>query len=262
MSSSEDAPPGPVKTAVATTLTWVGGLAGLGVGSGLAAVTLPFLSQEQRHKWFLAPAMSLNVQLTLSRISILYDREFVKERRGVFIQNHVNMLDGQLACHVIPHAFCGLYNYWHNWIPGYGWVMYLAQGIKVYPKSKGGVARITEQAKNRAERNMSILAFPEGHRTRSGKVGPFKRGAFFMARDAGLPVVPLCVRGMLEVNKPKTQVFRPGHIEVYIGKHIETAGLSDDQLGDLAEQVRNIHVRFVEEGWTPEDAEVVTTKIG
>ena len=255
---TEPAKPGALKTALSTTLTWTGGLAGLGIGSALAFATMPFLNQEKRHRWFLAPAMSANVRLTLSSIRIYHDPGFDPAGRGVFIQNHVNMLDGQLACDVIPHEFCGLYNYWHNWIPGYGWVMWLARGIKVYPKSKGGVARITEQAKDRAERNMSILAFPEGHRTRSGQVGPFKKGAFVMARDAGLPVVPLCVRGMLEVNRPKSTVFRPGKIEVFFGPQIPTAGVSDDGLAELAERVREYHVRFVEEGWTPPDSQIVS----
>lgn len=244
--------PGPVKTAVATALTWTGGLAGLGIGSSLAFVTMPFMKQAERHKLFLAPAMAANVRLTLSTFNIYHDKDFNPERRAVFIQNHVNMLDGQLACHVIPHEFCGLYNHWHNWIPGYGWIMWLAHGIKVYPKSKGGVARITEQARERVAMNMSILAFPEGHRTRSGQVGPFKKGAFVMARDAGLPVVPLCVRGMLDVNQPKSSVFRPGTVDVYLGPQIETAGLTDDQLVDLAEHVRGFHVRWVEEGAMPE----------
>lgn len=237
-------------------LTWVGGLIGLMLGAFFAFITIPIWSHHTRHMLFLGPFMGFNIRCTFSRIRVIRDPGFDPERCAVFCQNHVNMLDGQLACATIPHEFGGLFNYWHTWLPGYGWIMSLAQGIRVYPKSKGGTARITEQARDRAKRGISILAFPEGHRTRTGKVGPFKRGSFFMARDAGLPVVPMCVRGMFEVNQAGSKLFKPGDITVYFGKAIETAGLTDEQIGELAERMQQIHADFVERGLTPAEREV------
>ena len=229
-----------------TIFVWVGGMIGLLLGAVLGFITMPFLSQHRRHLLFFGPLMGLNVRLTFSRITVVFDPEFDPERRSVFCQNHVNMLDGQLACAVWPHEFCGLFSHWQVWFPGYGWILWMTGGIRVFPNAKNRTALITEQAKDRFRRGISILAYPEGHRTRTGEVGPFKRGSFFMARDAGYPVVPMCTRGMLQVNKPKHFLLHPGKVEVYIGKQMETQGLNDEQIAELADRMREIHVAWVE----------------
>ncbi len=232
--------------------TWLVGLVGLMLGSAGAVLTMPFLSHEQRHQLFLRRAMGWNVYITFSSVKIVYDPGFDPKRTSVFMQNHVSWIDGQLACIAIPHAFCGLFNYWHYRVPGYGWIMWLARGIRVFPRSQGRTAEITAQAKDRVAMGISILAFPEGHRTRDGKIGPHKRGTYFMARDAGLPVVPLCVRGLYGVNRKGTWQFWPGRIVVYVGAQMETAGLNDEQIGELADRMRAVHVDFCDRGILPE----------
>ena len=235
---------------------YVGGIVFLVLGALFAFITIPFLSHHIRHKLFFGPFMGMNLRFTFSRIRVTCDPEFDPERRSVFCQTHVNLLDGQLACIVLPHEFCGMFTHWQTWIPGYGWILWMSGGIRVFPNKKNRTALITEQAKDRHKRGISILAYPEGHRTRTGAVGPFKRGSFFMARDAGYPVVPMCVRGMFEVNQPKHKLFRPGNIEVYLGKQMETEGLTDEQIGELADKMREIHVAWVEHRLTPAQKEV------
>jgi 1-acyl-sn-glycerol-3-phosphate acyltransferase len=91
-----------------------------------------------------------------------------------------------------------------------------------------------------------VLTFPEAHRTSDGKVQPFKRGVFQIARDAGIPVVPIAVRGMFEVLPKGRFLIRPGNVEIYMGPEIPTLGLSDAQLDRLSERVRDILVDWVD----------------
>ncbi len=222
------------------------------LGASLGAfVTAPFLSHARRHSLFFAGGLGACVHLTGSALKVEYDPDFDPERRSVFSQNHISMLDGQVACTAIPHAFCGLMNHWHFRIPGYGWIMKLAGSIPVYPRSAGRTGEITAAARDRAERGLSILVFPEGHRTLTGLPRPFKRGVFFMARDAGLPVVPLCVRGLYEVNHKGSMRFRPGHVQVYVGPQIETAGLDDDGVARLANAFYEATLEYVATGVLP-----------
>lgn len=237
---------------VLTVFMWSGGMVFLLLGACVGFVLTPFISQHQRFKYIFAPCMGIGVRLTFSRIRVIYDPKLDRERRSVFCQTHVNILDGQLACIPIPHEFCGLHSHWQTLVPGYGWILKLTHGIPVFPNATNRTALITEQARDRLARNISILAYPEGHRTRTGQVGPFKKGSFYMARDAGYPVVPLCVRGMFEVNKPKHKLFRPGNVQIYVGRQMETAGLTDEGIADLAERMRQVHVDWVERGFTPE----------
>jgi 1-acyl-sn-glycerol-3-phosphate acyltransferase len=71
----------------------------------------------------------------------------------------------------------------------------------------------------------SLCAFPEGTRSRDGTVGPFKGGAFQVALQAGVPVVPIAISGSGAVLPASGFKVRPGTIHVRIGTPIPTAGL-------------------------------------
>ena len=196
-------------------------------------------------------AMKLCVYMTLSKVRVIYDPNFDPNRRSVFAQNHVSMLDGHIACTAIPHDFCGLMNAWHFHVPGYGWIMRSTGGIPVSSAKAGRTAELTAAAKDRIKRGLSILVFPEGHRTRDMKVAEFKRGIFFMARDANIPVVPLAVHGIHQVNSKGRYTFTPGEITVYVGPQLETDGLNDEEVHALAEQTRAIVSAFADTGHVP-----------
>jgi 1-acyl-sn-glycerol-3-phosphate acyltransferase len=233
---------------VFSVVVWILALGWMSLVAVAALLLSPFVPFKRSHPYLGAPGMAACIRFTLSRIRVTYHPDFDPERRSVFCQNHVSVLDGHVACGVIPHAFCGLMNHTHFRIPGYGWIMRLARGIAVYPRSSGRTAEISAAARDRVDYGLSILTFPEAHRTLDGNVREFKRGVFFMARDAGLAVVPLAVRGLYAINRKGSFLFRPGTIEVFVGPQIETAGLSDDEVGDLARRVEGIVGDYVKTG--------------
>jgi 1-acyl-sn-glycerol-3-phosphate acyltransferase len=216
------------------------------------AVAAIFIPMRRAQVLFGNRGMGACFKFTLSKVTFIYDPAFDPKRTSVFCQNHVNLMDAHAACASIPGPFCGLMNKWQFYIPFYGWIMSLAEGIAV----RSGANRyreIAEQALDRAARGISILVFPEAHRTRDGKVHTFKRGVFLMAREAGLPVVPLATRGMYELNRKGTWLLRPSDIKIYIGAQIETAGLSDDELRDVIDRTEQIVRDFTERGVVPSD---------
>ncbi len=93
---------------------------------------------------------------------------------------------------------------------------------------------------------MSILVFPEAHRTSDGRVHRFHKGTILMARDAGYPVVPVGVRGMYAVNHKGSYLFRPGPVHVHFGPQIETAGLDDLEISALTRTLQTMVTSFVE----------------
>lgn len=228
---------------------WMGGVA-----VTWAAVSL-FVDPRKTHNYIGGPGMGAVLRMTLSKVDILYDPDFDPERRAVFMQNHVNLLDAHAACAAIPHAFCGLMNAWQFKIPIYGWIMKLADGIPV-PRGSNRYRAIAEAARDRAAKGISILAFPEAHRTLDGKVQEFKRGVFWMARMAGLPVVPLATHGMFDMMKKGSLLLRPTRITIYVGAQIETAGLSDAQLAEVMARAQKIVADFAERGIVPGKASV------
>lgn len=195
---------------------------------------LPIFPYKKTHSVIAAPGFAFVLWLMGCPTKITYDPKFDKDRRSVFCQNHVNLLDAFIASKTIPHVFCGLMLSWQFKIPIYGWMMFVSKGIPVHDHQRGTIHSIEQAAIKRKEMGFSILTFPEGRRTRDGEVQQFKRGVLFMARNAGYPVVPIAVEGNFEVNQKGSRLFRPGKINVYVGSQIETKGLSDEKIYELA----------------------------
>ena len=229
---------------------WTAAFAWMGAVTVVWATSAIFVPARKTHDYIGGPGMAAVLKFTLSDVEIIYHPDFDPKRRSVFCQNHVNLLDAHVACKSIPHVFCGMMNAWQFKIPFYGWIMALAKGIPV-PKGQGRFKAIAEAAKDRAALGYSILVFPEAHRTLDGQVREFKRGVFLMARGAGMPVVPLAVRGMRDLMRKGSLLVKPAKIQVLVGPQIETAGLDDDQLQEVVERTRKIVADFVERGEIP-----------
>jgi 1-acyl-sn-glycerol-3-phosphate acyltransferase len=239
-----------------TAWVWLGSFAWMLVGATitllLLAVGLPY---QRVHGWVTAPMFACVPRLATARVRVVYHPDFDPARRSVFCQNHVNLLDGHIASAAIPHAFSGLMNAWQFKIPIYGWLMTMSKGIAVHRGRRDQViADISAQARQRKAIGMSVLTFPEGHRTLDGKVRPFRTGVFLMARNAGMPVVPLAVHGLYGLNNKRTRFFHPlQRVTVFVGPQLETEGLDDDAVAALAERTHAIVAEIVERGeWPPE----------
>ncbi|MCA9520344.1 MAG: 1-acyl-sn-glycerol-3-phosphate acyltransferase [Myxococcales bacterium] len=242
------------KSVAWSTWAWGSSVSWMVFNGATTMMALPILDTRRSQYFWMQPGMALCVRLTGAKLNVIHHPDFDPARRSVFCQNHVSVIDAHIACATIPHHFCGIMNHWHFNVPGYGWIMKLANGIPVFPKKSGRTAEMTDAARDRVRRGISILAFPEAHRTLDGKIREFKRGVFFMARDAGIPVVPLAVRGIYELNHKGTNLFNRGtEVDVFIGPQFETKGLSDDELDRVIAEVRQMMIDWVEDGRLPND---------
>lgn len=243
MSHPERSLVGNVLWAPWSTVGWVGTLAWMGtIAASMLPLTLvvPF---ERIQSTLFQPATAWPLYLLLSPLEVTYDPAYDRSRVSLFAMNHVSMLDANIACGSIKVPLCGLENAAHLKIPGYGWLLKMSNAIPVR-KGEGRLPEIVAAFRERASRGISVLAFPEAHRTLDGKLRPFKSGVFRAARDAGLPIVPIATRGAYRMLPKGAFTMRPSRIEVYIAPHIETEGLSDDDLPKLMERVREVL-----EGW-------------
>jgi 1-acyl-sn-glycerol-3-phosphate acyltransferase len=84
----------------------------------------------------------------------------------------------------------------------------------------------------------SFLIFPEGTRSRTGELLPFKKGGFIMAIKAGAPIVPVAIKGARDALRKGSLVIRPVTVTVRIGAPVETAGLTLDDRDLVIQEVR------------------------
>lgn len=156
----------------------------------------------------------------------------------MFCQNHINHLDNCTIYAGTPHYKQGLENEDHFRYPFYGWFMKQRGTIPVPREKAERMARIRDGMRREIDRGHSLLVFPEGTRTRTGRVGPFRAGVFLLARDLGVPVVPVSVVGMYEVMNPRSWLIHRGRpIDVYFDEPVETAGASDEKVAEIAAQL-------------------------
>jgi 1-acyl-sn-glycerol-3-phosphate acyltransferase len=167
----------------------------------------------------------------------------------LFAHNHTHLFDFLLLHNATPHYKLGVELEEHYKIPLYGWFMKARGGIAVKRGQKGQSAEVLAQAKKSTNLGRGILVFPEGTRTRDGRVGRFKTGSFFIARDLGIPVCPVTAVGAYDMMRKGSLIVRPAKVTMYVDAPIETAGLSDDELVALAERVQGIVGERLDAEW-------------
>jgi len=168
----------------------------------------------------------------------------------LFAQNHTNHFDHVVLYNATPHFKQGLELESHFKYPVYGWFMKSRGTIPVRRGSQGQTPEIMNHMREELKRGHSILTFPEGTRTLDGRVGKFRKGVFFIARDLGIPVVPVAVTGMYNVMRKGSWLIRPGYeITVHVCKPIPTQGLTDEELPAFAKRAEVEVAKHVNAYW-------------
>ena len=123
--------------------------------------------------------------------------------------------------------------------------------VPVRRGSLGDLRDLSRRARAELDRGNSLLVFPEGTRTLTGRLGELQPGMFRVARLLRAPIVPVTVTGMYRVMRKGSLLIRPGHrVTVYCDQPIETAGLSIKQVPELMERVRAVMSARLDAYWS------------
>lgn len=123
-------------------------------------------------------------------------------------------------------------------IPIFGWVLKAGAAIMIDRGDREKAKASIERAGETIRAGRSVLLFPEGTRTETLDVAPLKKGPFFLAVEAGVPILPVGIVGTADILKPHDWQIHPGRVSVHVGKPIETSGFSHDETGrDALRQV-------------------------
>lgn len=173
---------------------------------------------------------------------------FDPRRTSIFICNHVNLFDAFVIYSAIPQFVRGWELESHFKVPAYGWMMGRFGNIPVpATNSPSGFKELLKRTQRALDSGISVIAFPEGSRTRDGRVGPFQRGVFSVAQHLGYPIVPMSIVGSFEFKRVGSWLLHPSKIVVYLHDTIETGGLRKHEVEALRNRVQEIVSRPVEE---------------
>ncbi len=145
----------------------------------------------------------------------------------IFMSNHVSNIDPPVIVPLLRRRMSIMAKEELFKIPILGTAMVLAQLVPVNRKNRESAIESVKRAVDVLRSGLSMLVYPEGTRSRDGKLLPFKKGPFHMAMEAGVPVVPLTVVGAYEIWRKGEFAIHPGLATLVVHDPIDPGRFSD-----------------------------------
>ncbi len=175
--------------------------------------------------------------LSLVKVSVRGRENIDKRTSYVFVANHQGAYDIFSVYGYLGHNFKWMMKKSLRKIMLVGYTCQKCGHIFVDRSSPTAIRRTIETAEKRLRDGMSLVVFPEGARTFTGKMGPFKKGAYQLALEFHLPLVPVTIDGSFGIMPRTRYVPRPGRIVLTIHKPI-AAPADEAARAEVIEQTR------------------------
>jgi 1-acyl-sn-glycerol-3-phosphate acyltransferase len=226
---------------VRSLVAWTVGVLATIVGATVVIVvalindTSPLIDQTIRvwsRVWFLATGSRLEVR---GSVNIDPDQSYV------VVSNHLSSLDIMTCFLAVPLPIRFLAKKELFKIPLFAQGMRAVGIIEVDRAARSAVhASVNRQAADLIAKKRSLIIYPEGTRPRDGVMKPFKKGAFKIAIDNQLPILPLSIHGSYEAWPADQPWIFGGKVVAVVDPPIETKGMTSTDVEDLRDQVRTL----------------------
>ena len=161
-------------------------------------------------------------------------------RSYIYMSNHQSNFDIPVLLACLPVQFRWLAKAELFKIPLFGRSMRAAGYVKIDRFNRESAFKSINEAAAKMQNGVSVMIFPEGTRSRDGKIRAFKKGGFVMAVDSGVPIVPVILQGTWPIMDKSSLRINAGNVALHIEKPIDTSGYTRKTKTDLMESVRAI----------------------
>jgi putative phosphoserine phosphatase/1-acylglycerol-3-phosphate O-acyltransferase len=214
----------------------------VGVGIGL-------LNRSRRTAQNVVAAVAPEVALGLTgvELAVTGEEHLWSDRPAVFVFNHQSSFDVIVIARLLRRDFTAVAKAELAHDPRFAplaalaGVVYVDRGNK--SQSRAALAPVVEKLRS----GVSLAIAPEGTRSATPTPGPFKKGAFHIAVQAEVPVVPVVIRNAGDIMWRASLVARPGTVDVAVLPPVPTAGLRPDDVDDLCDRVRQQFVATLDD---------------
>ena len=193
----------------------------------------------------------LGIWLSGIKISIHNGERILMDRAAVYAVNHASNVEPPILYAALSPLFPRLrilYKAELRKLPILVRAFDLAGFVPLERGNRDQSLPAIERAARALREGNSFLIFPEGTRSRTGELLPFKKGGFIMALQGQAPIVPVAIQGARDAMKKGSLIIRPVRVIVSFGAPLETAGLSIDDRDGLIARVRNAVAAQLREG--------------
>jgi len=173
------------------------------------------------------------------KISVSGVENIPKNKPAIYVANHCSHIDIGVLCRVAPVNLHFIGKKELAWIPIVGWYMFIAGHIFIDRRNRRKAVTSLKTAALKIKSGKNVIMFPEGTRSKDGQLGTFKSGAFHLALDAGVNIIPIHINGTHGVWPATNNTITPGPITVHVGKPIDTSKYTKKTVKDLMAETRN-----------------------
>lgn len=226
--------------ALARTTGLFGGFAAA-VGAGAFAGVLTF---DRRGGMDMATSVFGRLAGQLGNVRIeVSGEQHTRGRPAVFFINHQStLIDALVVSRVVQRGFTVVAKDEVKRIPVLGQLLTLADVAFIDRSNTAKAISAMQPAVDRLRAGVSIALSPEGTRSLSPRIGVFKKGGFHLARDAGVPIVPIVIRNAGEIMWRNAKVAQEGTIEVVVHEPVPTASWTRGDLDEWVPRMRQLYV--------------------
>jgi 1-acyl-sn-glycerol-3-phosphate acyltransferase len=170
------------------------------------------------------------------------------DRAAVYCSNHESNVDPPILFTALHPRMHILYKHEIDRIPVLARTFRMGGFIPIDRRNKESAMRSIEKGAASIRAGHSFLIFPEGTRSRTQEMLPFKKGGFIMAIKAGAPIVPIAISGGRDAMRRGSAIIRPVSVSIRVGQPIETADVDLDDRAELIGRVRERIAALLAEG--------------
>lgn len=174
----------------------------------------------------------------------LVGREAISsERRALYVGNHTSIYDTFLSIWLAPTGTVGVAKKQIIYYPFFGLAWLLSGNLSIDRSNpERAIASLEDLARVVDENRLSIFMWPEGHRSKDGRLLPFKKGAAYLALRTRLPIIPVVIEGAHRAWPKGSLALTPARIRVTFLPAIDTAEWTEDHLARHLEEVREAFI--------------------
>jgi 1-acyl-sn-glycerol-3-phosphate acyltransferase len=172
---------------------------------------------------------------------------------AVIASNHVSWFDVFAIASTLRAPYYFVAKKELERVPIWGWAWRAAGHISIDRSNRERAVRSLRAAGEKVREDHGLVViFPEGTRSRSGRLQPFKKGAFVLAKETGIPLIPVVVTNSYRIMRPDTFIIRRATIHVWFEPPVPAAEIAEDDVEALLMRVRGVMAaRLAAEGEPP-----------
>jgi putative phosphoserine phosphatase/1-acylglycerol-3-phosphate O-acyltransferase len=224
------------------------------VGSFLAGIPIWLLTGSRREALNFSVSVFADSASALLRLNLKVtgEQHLWSNRPAVFIFNHQSNVDLVIMARLLRRDITGVGKREIRDIPVIGRVLEAAGVVLIDRKNTASaIASMSPLVDAMRLEGKSVALSPEGTRSITDKLAPFKKGAFHLAMQAGVPIVPVVIHNSGDVQPKGDFLYHPGTVQVDVLAPIDTSGWSVETIDDHVAEVRQLYLDALGQGPSP-----------